>query len=70
MSDSNTIDRDRDAALAQAVSERLAALQLAIREAVEAGLKVEVMVEQMHPVGEHYPQPLLEASVERIEKLI
>lgn len=70
MSDSISDERDRDAALAETVSERLAALQLAIRDAVEAGLKVELMVEQMHPVGEQYPQPLLEVSVERIEKLI
>ena len=69
MSDSYSDDRARDESLARSIAEHLSALQMAIHEAIEAGLKVDVTVEQMNPMGEHYPEPLLEVGVERIVKL-
>jgi len=58
-----------DEQLAQAVTRQLEMLQVAIHEAVEAGLRVELTVEHMHKVGKHYPEPLIEVNLERIVKL-
>ena len=52
-----------------AISQCQAALQMAIHEAVEAGLKVTVVVESMQKVGDHYSEPLVEVDVERVIKL-
>ena len=58
-------DEERVASISQCQS----ALQMAIHEAVEAGLKVSVAVEAMNSVGEHYSEPLVEVDVERVIKL-
>ena len=39
------------------------------RAAVEAGLKVTVKVENMHHVGHHHPEPLVEVMAERVIRL-
>lgn len=69
MSDENSFNQARDEHLVAAISRSQSALQLAIHDAVEAGLRVTVTVESMHRVGEHYSEPLVETSVERVIKL-
>ena len=69
MSDENFANQTRDEHLVAAIARSRSALQLAVHEAVEAGLRVTVIVESMHRVGEHYPEPLVETSVERVIKL-
>ncbi len=70
MNDSHaTLDRARDERLALDLTTTAAALQQAIHAAVEAGLKVDVAVENMHHVGPHYPEPLVEVTAERILRL-
>ena len=58
-----------DELLAKNVAAALSALQKAIHDAVEEGLKVEVTIERMHQVGQHYPEPLVEVTVERVIRL-
>ena len=69
MNDSPVAQRVGDERLVAAIMQAQSALQIAIHQAVEAGLKVAVTVESMHKVGEHYPEPLLEIGVERVIKL-
>lgn len=70
MSDSHaTPDHARDERLARDLTTAAAALQQAIHAAVEAGLKVDVAVENMHHVGHHYPEPLVEVTAERVIRL-
>lgn len=69
MNDSHVDGRVDDERLVSAITQAQSALQVAVHEAVEAGLKVAVTVESMHKVGEHYPEPLLEVGVERVIKL-
>jgi hypothetical protein len=70
MNDSHVACGADDERLVGTITQAQAVLQLAVHEAVEAGLKVTVTVESMHKVGEHYPEPLLEVGVERVIKLI
>jgi len=69
MNAGNLNDGARDEQMVAHIMQCQSALQLAIHDAVEVGLKVTVMVESMQKVGEHYPEPLLEADVERVIKL-
>jgi len=69
MNDSQVAGGVEDERLVTTITQAQAVLQVAIHEAVEAGLKVTVTVESMHKVGEHYPEPLLEVGVERVIKL-
>ena len=69
MNDSHVAGRADDECLVSTITQAQAVLQVAIHEAVEAGLKVTVTVESMHKVGEHYPAPLLEVGVDRVIKL-
>jgi len=69
MSNTDRSDSERDEQLVANIIQHQSALQLAIHEAVLAGLKVTMVVESMHKVGDHYPEPLLEADVERVIKL-
>ena len=59
----------RDESLVANILRHQSALQVAIHDAVEAGLKVTVVVESMQRIGDHYPEPLLEMEVERVIKL-
>ena len=69
MNDSHVAGGVEDERLVSTITQAQAALQVAIHEAVEAGLKVTVTVESMHKIGEHYPEPLLEVGIERVIKL-
>jgi hypothetical protein len=69
MNDSHVAAGLEDERLVTTITQAQAALQAAIHEAVEAGLKVTVTVESMHKIGEHYPEPLLEVGIERVIKL-
>lgn len=62
-------DNERDEHLAAELKTAAASLQQAIHTAIEAGLKVTVAVEDMHHVGHHYPEPLVEVTVERVIRL-
>jgi len=59
----------RDAQLVANILQCQSAMQMAVHEAVEAGLKVTVVIESMHKVGEHHAEPLLETDVERVIRL-
>lgn len=70
MSDSPSLpNQERDEHLARELTTAAAAMQQTIHAAVEAGLKVVVVVENMHHVGHHYPEPLVEVTAERVIKL-
>jgi len=69
MTNTKMADLSQDEARVATITQCQSALQMAIHAAVEAGLKVTVVVEAMHSVGEHYSEPLLEVDVERVIKL-
>jgi len=69
MTNTKMADLSQDEARVAAIMQCQSALQVAIHEAVEAGLKVTVAVEAMHSVGDHYSEPLVEVDMERVIKL-
>lgn len=69
MSHEGVPNQAQDQRLVEEILRCQSALQRAVHEAVEAGLKVTVTIESMHPVGDHCPEPLVEATVERVIKL-
>lgn len=70
MNDDDFPNQVQDRHLVEEVVRCQSALQRAIHDAAEAGLKVTVTVESMRAVGDHYPEPLVEAGVERVIKLV
>lgn len=61
--------QEDDERLALELIRSAAALQQAIHNGVEAGLKVTVKIQTMHQVANHYPEPLVEVDVERVIRL-